>query len=91
MAADDIGLKFILDYFEGHIGNLVDVGAHDGVEVGSMTRELMVKGWGGILIEPLPKAFKKLQAAYKDDHKAVCIQAACSISSAISITIGVVE
>ena len=78
MAADDIGLQFILEFFDDQIGYLVDVGAHDGVKKGSMTRELMVKGWGGLLIEPLPEAFQLLGTAYQDNVNAICIQVACS-------------
>ena len=39
---------------------LVDVGAHDGFE-GSNSRELLLKGWSGILFEPLPLAFETLK------------------------------
>jgi len=78
MAPDDLGLDYIIDFFGDRIGYLVDIGAHDGVERGSMSRELMVKGWRGMLVEPLPKAFALLQTAYQNEKGVTCIQAACS-------------
>ena len=78
MAPDAEGLQFSLDFFKGRTGYLVDIGAHDGVEAGSMTRAFMERGWMGLLIEPLPVAYAKLHAAYKDDLHAVTLNIACS-------------
>lgn len=54
----------ILDYFKGHKGTFIDVGANDGVTF-SNTRTLALLGWRGILIEPSPKAYAKLSEIYK--------------------------
>ena len=84
MAADDVGLKYIIEFFKGRTGYLVDVGAHDGVEVGSMTRDLVLAGWTGMFVEPLPKAFKLLAKAYGDNPAMICVQAACSDESGLA-------
>ncbi len=39
---------------------LVDVGAHDGLQ-GSNSRGFLLQGWSGVLIEPMPKVFERLQ------------------------------
>src|SRR5215831_897933 len=39
---------------------LVDIGANDGI-CGSNSRALIEKGWGGVLLEPLPRPFEKLR------------------------------
>ena len=78
MPADDVGLEFILDFFGDRIGYLVDVGAYDGVIEGSMSCDLMVKGWSGLLVEPLKEAFLKLELAYIGNPNATCVQVACS-------------
>lgn len=49
---------------------LVDIGANDGVTY-SNSRGLMLLGWSGILIEPSPRAFDRLQALYGKDPYAV--------------------
>lgn len=56
--------RVILDYFKGHKGTFIDVGANDGVTF-SNTRALALLGWRGILIEPSPKAYAKLSEIYK--------------------------
>jgi len=79
MAPDVDGVDYLLRFFQDvSDGYLVDVGAHDGVLKGSMSRDLMVKGWQGLLIEPLPEAFALLEAAYRDNPEVHCLQIACS-------------
>ena len=55
----------ILNYFQSHKGTFLDLGANDGVTF-SNTRALAELGWTGVLIDASPKAFKKLEANYKD-------------------------
>src|SRR6266404_9060713 len=44
---------------------VVDVGANDGF-LASNSYPLIKRGWRGILIEPHPDAFRRLQIRYKD-------------------------
>lgn len=56
---------------------LVDVGAHDGQTL-SNSRPLLALGWSGVLVEPLPAAFERLDALYRDRPDVHCVQAACA-------------
>jgi len=79
MAPDDIGITYMAEFFQNvPNGFLIDVGAHDGVAAGSMTRFLMEWGWTGILIEPLPKAYALLEKAYENTPNVVTLNVACS-------------
>lgn len=79
MAEDTEGQKFIRNFFEDHkTGYLIDVGAHAGEKYGSMSWELIQQGWGGLMVEPLPEAYKKLEKVYAKNPKVVTVQAACS-------------
>jgi FkbM family methyltransferase len=44
---------------------LVDVGAYDGVQ-GSNSRQLLLDGWTGVLIEPVPAIFERLSKNCRD-------------------------
>ena len=78
MAEDREGIAFIAEFFRhGPNGYLVDIGALD-AETGSMSRILIEAGWGGLLVEPLPESFTKLQAAYRDRPGVYLAQVACS-------------
>ncbi len=57
--------QIILDYFGAFKGTFIDLGSNDGVTL-SNTRALALLGWQGVLVEPSPKAFKRLQANYPD-------------------------
>jgi FkbM family methyltransferase len=59
-------------------GRLLDVGAYDG-ETFSMTRELMLRGWSGVLVEPNPSAFLKLLELYEREPKASLVNAAVGL------------
>lgn len=50
---------FILKFFDGFTGNLLEIGAFDGITF-SNTRALLERGWHGILIEPDPRNVVKL-------------------------------
>lgn len=56
--------QVILDYFKGHVGTFIDIGANDGITF-SNTRALAERSWKGILIEPDPDAFKRADALYE--------------------------
>lgn len=57
--------QIILDYFEGHVGALLDCGSNDGVTF-SNSRALIEQGWRGDLVEPSLVAFERLWELYKD-------------------------
>lgn len=60
--------QVILDYFKDFKGNLLDIGANDGITF-SNSRKLLELGWSGELIEPAEKPFNKLKELYKDNKK----------------------
>lgn len=58
----------IINYFETHHGkdfkgNILDIGANDGVTI-SNSRALIEKGWRGDLVEPAAIPFRKLENLY---------------------------
>jgi FkbM family methyltransferase len=56
----------ILDFIDKHGGTpriCVDVGAYEGV-IGSNSRALFLQGWSGLVIEPDPRSFARLQQLY---------------------------
>jgi FkbM family methyltransferase len=56
---------------------LVDVGAHDGRSLSNSFSFLQL-GWAGLLVEPLPAAFERLELLYRDRSEVRCVQAACA-------------
>lgn len=56
--------EVILDYFGFLKGVFLDIGANDGVTF-SNTKMLSERGWGGVLVEPSPKAYARLKDIYK--------------------------
>lgn len=55
--------QVILDYFKGYVGTFCDLGSNDGITF-SNTRALAERGWSGVLIEPDPEAFDRLEKLY---------------------------
>lgn len=60
--------QIIVDYFGNKIGNLLDIGANDGITF-SNSRKLLELGWSGELIEPAQIPYNKLKTLYKDNKK----------------------
>src|SRR5262249_30227089 len=58
--------SIITGYFGGRAGNLLDIGAYDGVSF-SNSRRLIELGWSGALVEPLPHAAGLCRALYRDN------------------------
>lgn len=58
----------ILKYFGDFVGTFADIGSNDG-ETFSNTRALALLGWKGVLIDPSPTAFPKLQKLYENEKK----------------------
>ncbi|HLJ15260.1 MAG TPA: FkbM family methyltransferase [Bryobacteraceae bacterium] len=56
---------------------LVDAGANDGITI-SNSFPFISAGWRGILIEPAPAVFKKLQANHGQRSNVTCLPIACS-------------
>lgn len=61
--------EIVLDYFNGYIGTLLDVGANDGITF-SNSYDLLQTGWKGYLLEP-GKIYKKASDLYRSDMKRV--------------------
>src|SRR5215831_14999276 len=69
--------RIILDFFSrcstGFNSYCVDAGAYDGI-VGSNSRALFLNGWRGVVIEPNPRTFARLQTLYANRPDIVCVQ-----------------
>ncbi len=78
----------ILDFFsrlrQGFNPYCVDAGAYDGF-VGSNSRALFLNEWRGVVIEPNPRVFAKLQQLYADHPNVKCVQKALSDSPRESV------
>jgi FkbM family methyltransferase len=64
MYSQSLEEKYILEYFGDYVGTFCSLGESDG-ETYSNVRALALKGWRGILVEPVPKAFEKMKELYK--------------------------
>lgn len=63
--------RIVQRYFNGRIGNLLDIGANDGVTF-SNSYDLMQLGWFGCFMEPSPVAFAKLEKLHAGNKNAWC-------------------
>lgn len=73
--------EIILNYFNGKIGTLLDIGANDGKTL-SNSLALIEKGWAAVLIEPAPIAYSKLCELHKGNVLVNCVNIAISNTSA---------
>lgn len=55
--------QIILDYFKGNTGTFCSIGENDGITF-SNVRALAERGWLGVMIEPDPEAFSRLEKLY---------------------------
>lgn len=70
--------KYIIEFFKNTLtGKFLDIGAYDGITF-STTRRLVLNGWEGVMIEPSPTVFPKLEELYKENKLVKCIQVAVS-------------
>ena len=68
--------SIILDFFgQDSKGTVVDVGAADGIRY-SNSRYLIELGWFGVLVEPHPTYFDKINELYKDTDSVTTVNAA---------------
>ena len=58
--------EVLLGYFNGTIGNLLDIGANDG-ETFSNSYDLIKEGWSGVLIDPVKECCEKIKKLYIDN------------------------
>ncbi len=60
--------QIIIDYFGDYKGNLLDIGANDGITF-SNSRKLIELGWIAELVEPADLPYLKLKKLYKDNKR----------------------
>lgn len=63
--------EFVLDFFNGETGKLLEIGAFDGTTF-SNSRALLECGWTGVLVEPDPFNLVKLITNTHPSAKIVC-------------------
>lgn len=68
--------QHIVNYFGNKPHHLLDIGANDGVTFSNSRYLLEHLNWSGLLIEPSPTAFKKLNGLYKDNDLVECLNVA---------------
>jgi FkbM family methyltransferase len=66
---------YIVNYFAGFTGKLLDIGANDG-KTFSNSLALIELGWSAVLVEPSPSAFVKLSTLHETRFNVDCIRAA---------------
>lgn len=71
--------KYILDYFNGFIGTLIDIGANDG-KTFSNSKALIDLGWTAFLYEPSPSAYLACKSLYSGNKKVKVINKAVTDS-----------
>lgn len=72
--------QWITDYFGGHVGTLLDLGANDGITL-SNSRAAILRGWSGVLVEASPQTFARLRYLYHGNENIEVHNAAMSIRS----------
>src|ERR1035437_2412175 len=61
--------EIIINYFNGFVGNLLDIGANNGMDL-SNSYDLIKLGWSAILVEPGTATFDRLQYLHKYNSNA---------------------
>lgn len=69
--------KYILDYFNGKTGTVLDLGANDGKTL-SNSLKVIENGWSGVMVEPSKEAFRRLENLHGQNEKVVCFNIAIS-------------
>ena len=54
----------------------VQVGAHDGHEQDPLRRHIQTRNWSGVMVEPVPYVFRRLQIAYANEPRIRLVNAA---------------
>jgi FkbM family methyltransferase len=81
MYSQNLEEKFILDYFGSFKGILLDLGANDG-QTFSNSRQLLLNGWSGILVDASPSAVDALNKLYPPGGKVSVINGAVGLPGA---------
>lgn len=66
-----------MEYFGGHVGRFLDIGANDGYTF-SNTGQLAERGWSGVCVEPSPRAIPNL-VEYHAIHPVDVVHAALGL------------
>jgi FkbM family methyltransferase len=72
--------QYITEYFKDFKGILLDLGANDGKTFSNSLR-LIELGWKAYLVEPSPKAYKKLTALHHSNTNVECLPIAIGMSN----------
>ena len=67
--------EIIVPYFNGQVGNFLDIGAYDG-KTFSNTLRLVELGWSGVCVEPDPTSFAALSKLHATNDKIRLVNAA---------------
>lgn len=76
--------QLILDHFGSRTGRFLDVGAFDGVTF-SNTYPLYRAGWKGVMVEPAPTAFSRLEMTYPENTGVELVNAAICRESGLRL------
>ena len=76
--------RIIEKYFLHKIGNLLDIGANDGITF-SNSHALIKAGWAAVLVEPSPKAFQKLHNVYNGFDIVQCLELAIGMNNGSAV------
>lgn len=67
----------LLDFARAHpSATFVQVGAHDGHEQDPLWRHIQGRRWSGVMVEPVPYVFRRLERSYADDERIKLVNAA---------------
>lgn len=68
----------VIDAFGAAVpdATFVQVGAHDGEALDPLRKQLATRRWRGVLVEPVPYVFERLQARYGDEPRVTLVNAA---------------
>jgi FkbM family methyltransferase len=68
---------FLMEYFKGRLGVVVEIGAADGT-TNSNSRRLIENGWSAILVEPNFNNYTKIKELYKENNIVSVENCGCS-------------
>lgn len=71
-------------------GKFLDIGAWNAICL-SNTRALFERGWGGVLVEPSPLPFGKIEAEYSGVERVVAVNAAVTIEPVPTVDMWISE
>ncbi len=67
--AVDVLNLFLKDYFERQVATFIQIGANDGRSNDHLHEFINSDGWRGVLVEPMPDAYRSLEATYKGNDR----------------------